>query len=293
MRKIGVVGVKNGWSSEKLADKVAQKTGYRLLIDLGQIVFNSQDNTVTYGDIDLANMDAIILKKVSLEYSPHMPQRLELIKHLETNGMPVFPKVSSVIESLNRLSNTLKLLNADIAMPKTVITEDIGEAIKAIKNFSQAIIKPLFSSKARGMIAITASDANLKEKVVNFKKNSNNILYIQEMVNIPERDLGVVFLGGKYISTYARLGNKGSWNTAMVTGSCYQAYYPDKQVIALAKRAEAAFDLDLTCVDVVETDDGPKVFEVSAFGGFRGLFEAHNIDIAEKYTDFVLNKIAK
>ncbi|MFP4049030.1 MAG: ATP-grasp family protein, partial [Desulfovermiculus sp.] len=51
------------------------------------------------------------------------------------------------------------------------------------------------------------------------------------------------------------------------------------------------FDLDFTCVDVAETADGPLVFEVSAFGGFRGIWEAQGIDAASLFTSYVLDNI--
>ena len=61
----------------------------------------------------------------------------------------------------------------------------------------------------------------------------------------------------------------------------------------MAHRAQALFDLDFTCVDVVETAEGPMVFEVSAFGGFRGLQEACGVDAAGAYADHVVHTLAQ
>ena len=44
-------------------------------------------------------------------------------------------------------------------------------------------------------------------------------------------------------------------------------------------------------MDMAETEDGPVVFEVSAFGGFRGAKEGLGINVAERYVDYVLNKL--
>ena len=101
-----------------------------------------------------------------------------------------------------------------------------------------------------------------------------------------------MFLGGEYLGTYARVGNGESWNTTTLGGGRYESYEPSNEVIELARRAQEPFGLDLTSVDVVETADGPKVFEVSAFGGFRGLQEASSIDVASLYTEYILGKIA-
>jgi ribosomal protein S6--L-glutamate ligase len=46
-------------------------------------------------------------------------------------------------------------------------------------------------------------------------------------------------------------------------------------------------------VDVAETAEGPKVFEVSAFGGFRGIQDASGMDAAAMLTDYILEKIGR
>ena len=44
-----------------------------------------------------------------------------------------------------------------------------------------------------------------------------------------------------------------------------------------------AFGLDYTVVDLVEQGDDFLIYEVSAFGGFRGLLEASGVDAAAAY----------
>jgi ribosomal protein S6--L-glutamate ligase len=51
------------------------------------------------------------------------------------------------------------------------------------------------------------------------------------------------------------------------------------------------FGLDFTSVDIAETDQGPVVFEVSAFGGFRGLLEGCNIDAAAAYAGHMVKEL--
>ncbi|MCK5438072.1 MAG: ATP-grasp family protein, partial [Desulfobulbaceae bacterium] len=61
----------------------------------------------------------------------------------------------------------------------------------------------------------------------------------------------------------------------------------------LAYKAQSLFGLDFTCVDVALTSAGPFVFEVSAFGGFRGILEAGNIDAAKAYTEYAVGRISQ
>ena len=91
--------------------------------------------------------------------------------------------------------------------------------------------------------------------------------------------------------TYARCNDGTSWNTTTANGGKYQAHTPKAESIEIASRAQGLFDLDFTCVDVAETDNGPMVFEVSAFGGFQGIWEAEGIDAAQMFTAFTLKQI--
>ena len=210
--KIGVVGTRGGWSSELLADTVAARTGYRLLVDMEQVCLDLDTGTATFRGVDLA----------------------------------------------------------------------------AVGRYGEAVFKPLFTSKARGMTVIAEGPA-AREAVEAFHAE-NPIMYLQQMIELPGQDLGIVFLGGEYMTTYARCGT-GAWNTTTESGGRYAPAVPSPEALAVAQKAQALFDLDFTCVDVVETAAGPVVFEVSAFGGFRGIQEACGLDAAAMYTDYVMEKI--
>jgi tetrahydromethanopterin:alpha-L-glutamate ligase len=291
MYKIGVVGVPGAWSSERLADAVEAKTDFRLLVDLAQVVYHSNTDAVSYNNHSLYDLDALVIKKIGSQYSPDRLDRLEILKHMAKTGLRVFSNPNSISDSYSRISCTLKLLNGKIAMPETVITESVHQAYQEVLRFGEAVLKPLYSTKAKGMVLLSAEDPDLMERIFDYKEVGNKILYVQKKVNIPGKDLGVVFLGGKYIATYARVCDGKSWNTTTRNGGKYQAYEPDISVIQLADKAQKLFNLDFTSVDIVETEEGPKVFEVSAFGGFRGLFETTDMDPAELYIDYVIDRL--
>jgi len=174
-------------------------------------------------------------------------------------------------------------------MPPTIITENIDAAVKAVKTYGEAVFKPMFSSKARGM-EVMRPNGDLKAQVELFTQE-HGIMYIQKKMELGGQDLGIAFLGGEYLTTYARCNNGSSWNTTTRSGGTYKPYTPSDSTIELARKAQSLFGLDFTCVDVAETEEGPVVFEVSAFGGFKGIQTACDIDAAELYVDYVLNKV--
>ena len=291
--KIGVVGIPDKWSTETLADAVAEKTGFRQIIDMGKVNLDLTKNRLFYKDLMLCDLDALIIKKITAHYSPDTLDRLELLRVAECSGVQVFSAVERIQRLINRLSCTVTLRNADIPMPKTCITENISAAIEAVQDFGSAVFKPLYSSKAQGMFVIDAKlGADKIEKQIHQFQKTNPMLYIQKKLELPGRDLGLVFLGGQYLGTYARVSKNDSWNTTINSGGRYAKYNPSDSIIELAYKAQSLFNMDFTTVDIAETENGPVVFEVSAFGGFRGALEGIGINAAEMYVNHVLAKLS-
>ncbi|GAB7023117.1 GAK system ATP-grasp enzyme [Salidesulfovibrio brasiliensis] len=289
--KIGVIGTKGGWSSEKLADTVAEKTGERVLIGMDQVRLDLPSGDAYYNGHNLKDFDALIIKKIGSRYSPDLLDRLEVLRYLAERGLPIFSSPLSILRVLDRLSCTITLQLEDIPMPPTTITESVDQALHAVAEYGEAVFKPLYTSKARGMFIL--KDGPDARKAIEEYRAENPIMYIQKTIELGDLDLGIAFLGGEYLTTYARCKTNGAWNTTTESGGKYRAYEPPAEVIELARRAQARFNLDFTCVDVAMTDDGPFVFEVSAFGGFRGIQETSGIDAAERYVEYVMKKVAK
>jgi ribosomal protein S6--L-glutamate ligase len=290
--RIGVIGLPGKWSTETLADAVEAATGMRLVIDMSDVALDLTAPRLLYGEHDLCELDAIIVKKISREYSPNSIDRLELLRVAEAKGVRVFSPALSMLRLIDRLSCTTTMANAGIPMPPTSITEDIGQAEAAVQQYGSAVFKPLFSTKARGMIVVDADDPEAEriEQIQAFHQR-NPMMYIQKKMELPGQDLGLVFLGGEYLGAYARVSEGSSWNTTILHGGRYAAAEPDTGWVEIAQRAQGLFNMDYTTVDMAETEDGPVVFEVSAFGGFRGAKEGLGINIAERYVDYVRNKL--
>lgn len=286
MKKIGVVGIPGKWSSEYLADVLQEKTGFRLLIPIDELTIDTCRGTAVCGNVDLSTIDALVVKKAGQDYSHHMLDRIELLRHLNRNGLRVFSDPGAILKAVDRLTCTLTLQQGNIPMPDTVITESVTSALEVVRDFGRAVFKPLFTSKARGMIVI-CDEPEACAQIKRFRQ-TNPVMYIQRMVDIPGQDLGLVFLGGDYIATYARVGHTDSWNTTTHSGGRYAPFEPSADIIDLGWRAQNLFGLDFTCVDIALTPDGPIVFEVSAFGGFRGLMEGCRIDAAQLYAQHII-----
>lgn len=290
--KIAVVGIPGKWSTEVLADEIEALTGFRWVIDIEKVVALLHESSVRYQGRCLCQLDGIIIKKISQTYSPTVIDRLELLRFAEKCGVKVFSKPQEIIRLVDRMSCTISLAKADIPMPPTLITEDIDAALTQVETFGEAILKPLFSTKARGMEVVKACDG---EKAIRKQLESyyqqHDFFYLQKKLALPGKDMGLVFLGGEYRGAYARVSGNTSWNTTINDGGKYAEAHPSAEIIDMAQRAQSQFDLSYTTVDIAETEDGPVCFEVSAFGGFKGAYDGLGLNMAKEYAQYVIQQL--
>jgi len=277
-----------------LADAVEAHTGFRLVIDMQAVSLDLASQTLIYAGQDICDLDALIIKKIAGEYSPATLDRLELLRVAEAKGVRVFSGAEKILRLIDRLSCTVSLRNAGIPMPETVVTEDVETAYKTVGNYGEAVFKPLYSTKARGMCVIKAADgeAQVRKEIRKFQ-NENQMMYIQKKKDLKGQDFGMVFLGGEYLGSYARVTGGDSWNTTIHHGGKYMPYEATPELIKLGYRAQVPFKMDFTTVDVAITEEGPVIFEVSAFGGFRGAKEGIGIDAAGRYADYVMERLGE
>lgn len=289
---IGVIGIRGAWSTESLSKHLAAKGAGGTVIELSEIGYDLDATRFYHLDHDLDSFDGFILKKMGPSYSPHLLDELELLQLLERRGFAFFSKPSRIRDMISRLSCTIHLREHGIPMPPTFVTENIDDACRWCLDRMPVILKPLYSTKARGMVMLS-DPSEMKAQLEAFQATGEKIFYLQQKVDLEGVDHGLVFLGGEYIGAYSRVSDGSSWHTTTRSGGRYQAYEPPQEYIDLAAKAQAPFGLDFTCVDVAETREmGPIIFEVSAFGGYRGLFESAGIDASDRLTDFAITNLA-
>ena len=292
--KIGVIGIPGKWSTEVIADALEDRTGFRLVVDMAEVAAELGSGRLLWRDHDLCSLDGLVVKKISEIYDPNMLDRAELLRLAEAKGVRVFSPSESILRMVDRLACTMTLYNGGLPTPDTTATENPAAALAAVRRYGTAVFKPLFSTKARGMTLIGADEpeAVINEKIAAFRAE-NPTMYIQQKLDLSGQDLGLIFLGGEYLGTYARVAKGDAWNTTINSGGKYAPFDPEPEIIDLGKRAQALFNLDFTTVDIALTGDGPVVFEVSAFGGFRGAKDGIGIDVATLYADYVMNALGQ
>lgn len=288
---IGVIGIRGAWSTESLREHLEKKDAGGTVIELDELCYDLGSGSFYHHSHGLESFDGFILKKMGREYSSNLLDQLELLELLERRGFRFFSSPQKIRTMISRLACTIRLHEAGIPMPETFVTENVEDAVAWASAHIPVILKPLYSTKARGMALIT-SEEHARLYITELVGRGEKIIYLQKKYDLSGSDYGLVFLGGEYIGAYARVGSGESWHTTTREGGTYGAFDPPADFIDLAERAQRPFGLDFTCVDVADSKEaGPVVFEVSAFGGYKGLYRSAGIDASDRVTDYAIRRL--
>jgi ribosomal protein S6--L-glutamate ligase len=287
--RIAVVGHPGAWSTERLAEALRRQGAAAVVVDLAACAVRLPGPGVHVDGRPLAVEAAVVKKIGDTAGGGAVRERLQILRHLEAGGVPVWSAPAAIETAVDRARMTVELVRAGLPVPETVITEDVAEAAAAVERFGCAILKPLFTSKGRGMQRLDPS-LDLPKLLARHALQVPGPFYLQRFVPHPGRDLGVAVLDGEYLGAYWRVAGRNQWMTTILAGGRYERAEPPAEAVQLALRAAAHFGLLFTGVDLVESPEGYRVLEVSAFGGFRGLLDGCGIDAAPLVAGAVLRR---
>jgi len=97
-------------------------------------------------------------------------------------------------------------------------------------------------------------------------------------------------IGGKVVAAMKRTGAEGDFRSNLHQGGQASVTRISKPERDMAVRAARAFGLNMAGVDLLRSDDGPKVLEVNSSPGFEGIERATGKDLVGKLYDEIEQK---
>jgi ribosomal protein S6--L-glutamate ligase len=288
---LAVVGQPGAWSTERLADALRAAGANAAVVDLAACSLRLPDRRLFHLGRPLEGLDGAVVKKLGDTADGwSVQERIGMLRHLEASGVPVLSAPDHLHVAVNRYRMTCELVRAGLPVPPTTVTEDIDEAADAVARFGTAVIKPLFTSKGRGMRRLEPT-RDLRGELEAHRDSGLGPFYLQRFVKHPGRDLGVAVLDGRCLGAYWRVAAGEQWMTTILSGGRYEKAEIAPEIADMAVVAARHFGLIFTGVDLIEDSDGRfSVLEVSAFGGFRGLLNGCGVDAAPRLAEVVLRR---
>jgi RimK family alpha-L-glutamate ligase len=281
----------NNWATKNLL-KAIKKKGHRAkAFRLPDVAAELPHKFTHLEDEDLSNLDGVIVRTIGFGTGDQITFRISLLEHFEDAGIYVINPAYSFRRAKDKYATLTALHKAGIRVPRTYIGENLEAAIHFVEKVGDVVIKPLIG--ARGMGSIRSDHPELTYRAMKFIHQLGQVLYVQEMIEKPDRDIRAFVIDGEVVGAmyrYLPKDEKGEWRTNVHTGGRAELVDLDKEYTECAIRTAETLNLDYTGVDIIESKDGPCVIEANASPSWSALGRVTGLDIAGMIVDTLIRK---
>jgi ribosomal protein S6--L-glutamate ligase len=290
MNRIAVFGSTDSWYYRDLC-RAAAKNSAAARWNLVPATFRQlastvgdQLATVRSGDVDLATVDAVLVRTMPAGSLEQVVFRMDALARLEAAGVRVLNPARGIEAAVDKYLATAKLAAAGLTVPTTVACQTVDDALAAMHSLGgDVVVKPLFGAEGRGITRLT--DEAIAWRAFKLLEELRAVIYLQPFLEHEGHDLRLLVIGDEVFGI--RRAHPTDWRTNISRGARAERLDVTPELADLARRAAAAVDAPLAGVDVLPARDGRLyVLEVNAVPGWRALASTLEIDIARRVLEF-------
>ena len=295
-RKFGVVYHENvnNWATRSLIEAMEAKGHTAKPFRLPDISAQLPNRFTHLDEEDMSDMDGVMVRTIGFGTGDQITFRISLLEHFEDAGIYVMNPAYSFRRAKDKYATLTALHKEGIKVPRTYIGENLEAAIDFVDEVGDVVVKQLIG--ARGMGAIRAEHRELTYRAMKFIHQLGQVLYVQELVEKPNRDIRAFVIGGKLIGAMYRYipeGIEGEWRTNVHGGGKAELTRLTPEYEECAIRTAEVLKLDYTGVDIIESPDGPCVIEANAAPSWSALSRVTGIDIAALIVDRLVEQSSR
>jgi [lysine-biosynthesis-protein LysW]--L-2-aminoadipate ligase len=235
------------------------------------------------GDL-LSGYDAVIVRCLSHTRAYYVT------RWLETVGVPAISPHATVHVCGDKLLTTAALQEAGVPNPHTRLAFSTEAALEAIEEMGYPVVlKPLFGSWGRLLARVNDRDA--AEALLEHKKTlggyQHSVVYIQEYVDKPQRDIRSFVVGDETICAIYR--TSPHWITNTARGGAASDCPITPEIDELSRAAASCVGGGFVAIDLLEAPGGRLlVNEVNHTPEFRNSIDTTGVDIPARVVEYVL-----
>lgn len=289
------------WTTQALLSACQKKGLTPQLICLGDAEVNIvEDLTCSAGCMDLYDLDVVVVRDVGAGTFEGISFRFDILRQLELNGAMLVNSPGSIQNAANKYHSSYLLARKGIPIPRTFAVQSGERAMDVFDKVPDAVIKPIFGYKGRGILRVQEGSvidpdgsvsSVLVEDAVDEVLLRRGMLYIQEFVENPGRDVRAFVIGDRVAGAIYRNAQDGYWLNNLSQGGMASACVlsPEQEEICL--KASEAMGTVFSGVDLIESPSGPLVLEVNGTPSGAGIYSVWGINGAEMIIDHILAEI--
>ena len=242
------------------------------------------DGETTFGLDRPAHLPSVVLNR-----SVSHTRSLYATRCFTHYGVPTVNTPDVVELAGDKILASLRLSERGIPTPRTVVALSPEAAMRAIEEIGYpAVLKPAVGSWGRLMAKV--DDPEEAEQILEHKaaltSPLHSVIYVQEYVPKPGRDLRVFVVGDEAVAAMYR--RSADWRTNAARGATTEAAPLSTELRELSLRAAEAVGGGVLAVDLMESPNGLTVHEVNPTPEFKALSAATGADIAGKIVEYTV-----
>jgi len=291
--KIGILTRnENSWSSIQLREALARHNVSNICFRFSQLVAR-----VGYKPYVSANstgipeeLDALIIRPIGRGSLEEIVFRMDILHRLQRLGLYVINSPEAIEHCVDKYAILTILEENDIPVPRTAVTENVGEALKAFVELGgDVIVKPIFGSRGMGSTRVT--DLEVAATIFRALTFYHGVIYLQEFVPHGFSDIRAFVIGDSVVAAMKRVAD--TWKTNYSQGAKPVSIKLDKTLEEMAVKSASLIECKVAGVDILESSRGPFFVEVNSQPGWRGLQSVTRVNIADEIVDFILSELKK
>ncbi len=228
-----------------------------------------------------------------LDRSMSLTSSLSAVRVLEAMGVRCVNPSETIEICSDKLRTSLALERAGVPTPRVCVGLGQESALEAVEKIGYpAVIKPTVGSWGR--LVSRVNDRDAAEAVIEHRavlgSAQQQVLYVQEHIAKPGRDLRVFVVGGEAVAGIARSSEHWLTNTALGATTC--GIDVSGEVGEISRRAAACVGGDIVAVDLLECPQrGLLVNELNHSMEFRNSVDASGVDIPGRVAEYALGLV--
>ena len=300
--KLGIaVTDPHDWTAAALLESAVDRDFETYLIDLRHTeVVIEEDTVITCQGLTLPTLDALVVRDVGAGPMEGVSFRFDVLRQLEMQGTLILNSPEAIRNAANKYHTTYLLAKAGLPVPATFSVQDRDKAIEMINDLRDAVVKPVFGYKGKGIIRVRdgkmlepdgAISQVLWEEQITQLIDSWGMLYIQEFIENQGRDIRAFVVNGKVLGSIYRSAQIGHWiNNLSQGGTSSPCSLTPSQERICAKAAEAVGTV-FAGVDLIEGQNGTMVLEVNGTPSGAGIYSSCGVNVAGHILDYIPSKL--
>ena len=291
---VPILSARTGWHTDELLRALAARghTGtvvpYESLV--ARIAPRSTAPTLSATSQQLLSAPAVLARIVPNGSLEQIIYRVDALHWLEERGVRVMNSPRAIERCVDKFYTSALLHEAGLDTPETVVCERIEDAMAAVREMGDVIVKPLFGSMGHGMVRV--SDPETAFRVFRALELARAVFYLQRVVDHAGCDVRAFVVGNRVIAGIERRARDGGWRTNISLGGEARAIDLPSAWSELALTAARAVGADYAGVDLLPASDGTiHVLEVNGIPGWSGAQKATSVDIAGAIVDHLIGTV--